>query len=343
MGTKRLEKARALATEIANASDTDLLIYNGAIGRPYDREVIKLCNTTKLRKKVILLLCTTGGDASAAYRIARCLQEKYEKFSIFICGPCKSAGTLIAVGAHEIVVNHYGELGPLDVQVGKKDELWETDSGLTVLSAIRHLEEQSFDFFETCFLRLKGRSGGRITLKTATSLASTFATSVLAPIIGQIDPMHVGEVSRAMNIGLEYGRRLTDISKNAKDGALDKLTNSYPSHDFVIDGKEIMELFENVREPTEKEAEVIELLGYSVRQPADDESAMILFISKSLSELETEHEGHLKDNSGEGVAPSAAAAERAEPAVSEREAAGHDGGEHNVARLTPKAKDGTQS
>lgn len=342
MASKRLEEAQTLATEIATTSDTDLLIYNGAIGRPYDRELIKLCNGTRLRKNVALFLCTTGGEAGPAYRIARCLQQEYEKFTIFICGPCKSAGTLIAVGAHDIVVNDYGELGPLDVQLGKKDELWETDSGLTVLSAIKHLEETSYDLFEECFLKLKGRSGGRITLKTATALASNFATTILAPVIAQIDPMHVGEVSRAMNIGLEYGRRLSEIGKNTKDETLNRLTNGYPSHDFVIDGKEISALFEHVREPSEQEAKLIELLGYSVQQPAEGEQATIVFISKSLSESEKAHEGDHKDDAAAGVAASAPAAKRAERAVSEREGAVSDVGE-NVARLTPKVKDGTQS
>lgn len=337
MASERLEKARKLATEIAAASNTDLLIYNGMIGRPYDREIIKLCNTTKLRKNVVLFLCTMGGDAGPAYRIARCLQDKYDKFSICICGPCKSAGTLIAIGAQEIIVNDYGELGPLDVQLGRKDELWETDSGLTVLSAIKHLEETSYDLFETCFLRLKGRSGGRITLKTATSLASNFATTILEPVIAQIDPMHVGEVSRAMNIGLEYGHRLSAIGKNTKDETIIKLTNAYPSHDFVIDSKEITELFEHVRLPSEQEFKLIDLLGYAVQQP-EDESATIVFISKSLSELESEHEDNHQDNAESRIAASASAAQGIESNVLDRQSALRGTGE-NVARLTPKVKD----
>ena len=95
------------------------------------------------------------------------------------------------------------------------------------------------------------------------------------------------------------------------------------------------ELFEHVRQPSEQEAKVIKLLGYAVQQPAEGEQASIVFISKSLSKLETTYEGDHKDSATTGVAANTPTAERA---VSERKGAVSDVGE-NVARLTPKAKD----
>lgn len=280
------EKLKEVATSIANENDTDILLYNGGIERPYDAKVIDECNKTKRRTNVLLILCTHGGDPSAGYRIARCLQQKYTKFTILIGGACKSAGTLMTVGAHEIVMSDHGEMGPLDVQVGKKDELWETDSGLTVMSAIEALEEKSFDLFESCFLNLKTRSGGRITLKTATEMASKLAIGTIAPIVAQIDPMHVGEVNRAMKIGLEYGSRLSKVSKNSDDEALQKLAHSYPSHGFVIDREETKSMFENVREPTAKESELLELLGPAAKYP--NREAIFMYLSNSQKEESNE-------------------------------------------------------
>ena len=63
------------------------------------------------RTKEVLILVTTGGDANAAFRIARCLQQKYAEFNLFTPGWCKSAGTLIASGAHKIYMGDLGELG----------------------------------------------------------------------------------------------------------------------------------------------------------------------------------------------------------------------------------------
>lgn len=260
-----VEEITKVATALADSVDADIILYNGAMERPLDTSFIDICRQAKKRKNVMLFLCTRGGDAGAAYRMARFLQDKYERFTIYICGSCKSAGTLLAVGAHEIVMSDLGEMGPLDVQLGKKDEIWESDSGLTVLNAITTLEEKAFDLFEACFLNLKQKSGGRITLKTTTDLAAKLATGTIGPIVSQIDPMHVGEASRAMNIGVEYGKRLIKKSKNADLNAIKFLANQYPAHGFVIDREEAKTLFTRVRDISPDESGLVELLGYSLR------------------------------------------------------------------------------
>lgn len=66
---------------------------------------------------------------------------QYERFTLFVSGLCKSAGTLVAVGAHELIMSDYGELGPLDVQMPKQDAVWEMQSGLTVMSTLNTLTE----------------------------------------------------------------------------------------------------------------------------------------------------------------------------------------------------------
>lgn len=118
------------------------------------------------------MLVTFGGDADTAYRIARCLQDHYEKFILYVSGICKSAGTLVAIGAHELVISDHGELGPLDVQMSKKDELWEYQSGLTVMDALTALKDNAFNAFEQFFLDIKRKSGDTITLRTATEIAT---------------------------------------------------------------------------------------------------------------------------------------------------------------------------
>ena len=336
MDIKAIEGA---ATVLADKIDADVVLYNGPIERGYDSLFLDLCDKNQSRTNVLLILCTYGGDADAAFRIARFLQHSYQSFTVLIPGFCKSAGTLLAIGAHEIVMADHGELGPLDVQLGKKDEIWETDSGLTVLTAITKLEEKCFDLFETSFLRLKQRSGGRITLRTATELASKLAVGTISPIVSQIDPMHVGVVSRAMNIGLEYGDRLSEKSENLKrssdpdEDALQRLTNGYPSHEFVIDRYEAETLFENVREPNEDEKEFLVLLGTTSRSPARG-TPHIYYLSKAKEEAANEscNEGNVA-----GVAPADSAGV---PGVAE--AAPDDGGT-NVTKLREAASSGRGS
>ena len=50
-------------------------------------------------------------------------QRSYKKFIVLVSGYCKSAGTLVACGAHELVFSDAGEIGPIDIQMEKKDDL----------------------------------------------------------------------------------------------------------------------------------------------------------------------------------------------------------------------------
>jgi hypothetical protein len=72
-------------------------------------KMIRTCHEAKRRPNLILLLVTEGGDPDAAYRISR-----YEKFSCLVSGYCKSAGTLLLLGANQLIFSEHGEIGPLE-------------------------------------------------------------------------------------------------------------------------------------------------------------------------------------------------------------------------------------
>ena len=263
---------KAAANALADASDSDVYVYLGDIERPYDDKLLDEILAIPIRRKnAILILGTFGGNPDAAFRIARSLQDNYSRFTVLLAGRCKSAGTLLVVGAHEIVMTPHAELGPLDVQIGKKDELVGLDSGLTVLDALNQLENKAFGLFEDAMLKIVQSSGGRVTFKTATHIAVELSKGIIARIMGQIDPMHIGEVSRALKIGEEYGRRLSEVSCNLKDDALTRLVHGYPSHGFVIDKHETTDLFVNVREALERELNLLKLVKSAVRNPVQGE------------------------------------------------------------------------
>ena len=159
------------ANEVADSLDADVLLINADIDRGLDDQIINIVTNRRRRKNVLLILVTVGGHADAAYRIARCLQDSYERYIAFIAGYCKSAGTLCVLGAHEIVMSTAGELGPLDVQFYKKDELGELSSGLVATEALEILQQKAFEMFEDYFLKIKTKSYNQITFKTATEIA----------------------------------------------------------------------------------------------------------------------------------------------------------------------------
>lgn len=239
------------ADDIAARLNADVLLYNGDFypGNSSDEVLIDMCMSRPRRDNVLLVLITNGGDANIAYRVARCLQRSYEDFYVFVPGWCKSAGTLVAIGADEIIMAEHGELGPLDVQLGKPDEPFESTSGLDTIQAMNFLKNRAFGSFEQSYLDLKVSSRHRLSTRTATEIATSLTVGLFQPIYEQIEPNRLGEIARAMSIAEQYGERLDRVSDNLKPGALQKMVNGYPSHRFVIDREEASDLFRRVREP----------------------------------------------------------------------------------------------
>lgn len=193
-----------------------------------------------------LILTTSGGNPDSAFQMARCLQRNYKKVTLLVFGDCKSAGTLVAIAANEIVMSDFGQFGPLDVQLADKEELFGQMPALEVSQTLTTLSQTAFNFFTSHFFGMEPGRG--VSTKTATEIALSLSTAIIGPIASQIDPLLLGRVERSMRVAEAYSQRLNkDFSK------IEKLINGYPSHEFVIEIDEAREVFSNVRKPTESE------------------------------------------------------------------------------------------
>jgi membrane-bound ClpP family serine protease len=163
VATKNPEEAKRLkiqkvADAIAKQDDCDVLVLNFGLEGGFEELVYRfLCKRKTKRKKLVLFLTTEGGMPHCAYRIGRWLQDAYPNgITVVVAGWCKSAGTLICIAAHHLLIADTGELGPLDVQIAKTDEVWgERGSGLVVEAAFEKLQQESFKLF---FNQGRGRS-----------------------------------------------------------------------------------------------------------------------------------------------------------------------------------------
>ncbi|MBN4054633.1 ATP-dependent Clp protease proteolytic subunit [Nitrospira defluvii] len=91
----------------------------------------------KKGKPIALLIESPGGDAHYAYRIARILQRHTENnLTVVIPQFAKSAATLLALGAKNLILGRDAELGPLDVQLFDQDR----ESFGSALDAVQSLE-----------------------------------------------------------------------------------------------------------------------------------------------------------------------------------------------------------
>ena len=331
-----------LAAKIADQLDADVILYNGDTDRQGALMLITGCVGRRLRKNVLLILVTQGGDADSAYRIARCLQNNYDRVTLYVSGYCKSAGTLIATGAHELVISDYGELGPLDVQMSKRDELWESQSGLAVQDTLTTLQHHALESFVRFLLEIKRGSRGAVSLKMATEIATSMTTGLFAPIYEQVDPLHVGEAARAMNITYEYGGRLLECGGNISRSDLGQIISGYPSHGFVIDREEASQLFNSVNRPSEDQDLLAKALGLAALLPInqdDLEPPILQFLSPEPHQSEvTENESQITGEGNEQPAdtpqhPPSGTAQDADPQPAEN--GSHQGQDVEALRIAP--------
>lgn len=260
-------KMKGIAAEISSRDKCDLFLYNGDIQRHSDLEFMLQVEKNKKHDLCKLVLVTNGGDPDAAYKMARYLQDKYKRFELVLFGTCKSAGTLMATGAHGLIFSPYGELGPLDVQLVKEDKVMGMQSGLNIAEALASMEKTSFNTYLRHVSNLFRASGGVISFTTATKAAADVVSAMYGPIFAQFDPEDIGNRTRSMRIAADYGKRLDGYTGNVKPDAVRKLAETFSSHSFVIDLREAKALFKDVRPADKLELSLAEALGECARWP----------------------------------------------------------------------------
>lgn len=281
---QRAEIFRQLTARLTDSTESDLLFFAGDIDKASLAMFVTAIRGRKLkRKNVTLILTTIGGDPHCAYRIIKRLQQSYPNgaVTIFVHSTCASAGTLMVVGGHSVVMSDSAELGPLDIQIAKTDDLINRMSGLTPTKAMATLRQQALSCFEDIFLRVLQGSGFRISVKTASEIAVNLTAGLYEPIYAQVNPFHLGEVQRDNEIAQKYGQRLD--RGNLQDGGLSRLINEYPAHEFVINREEAKQhIFNRVREPTDDESALAEFMEESIERAFSATEPIVSYLCRPL-------------------------------------------------------------
>ena len=162
-----------LVEEVAESLDADVLMYAGDIDVSAFRVLHKKVRARKLKRiNVLFFLTTQGGDPDAAYQIARLLQSQYKngRLILLIDTFCKSSGTLIATGAHEIVMTDRANWDHWTYSFQSRIS-WENEyRALAHIHALNTLAPESFRTFEHCMIRIRVNSRFQITTVTAAQI-----------------------------------------------------------------------------------------------------------------------------------------------------------------------------
>jgi hypothetical protein len=162
-----------------------------------------------------------GGDADAAYHIAKLLHQNFKGTIKYIVPRfAKSAATLLVCGGDKIVMGETSELGPLDPQIRQDDGSYISAKAVqATLDLIKqHLEK-----------------GGKHSLELATILAS------------RINPLVMGQYESTIDIAKEYQKELLLLrmfkSEKEVEKIVKKFSTGYTHHSRVIDCNEAKNIF----------------------------------------------------------------------------------------------------
>lgn len=230
----------------------------GSLAEPTRREFFLARDSLPRNERIALVIDSPGGDPGAAYRLATFLRRHCGGFVAVVPRWAKSAATLLALGADEIIIGDYGELGPLDMQL--PDPQSETlVSALNEVQALYRLYDFAISALDETMFRLRNRS--QLTTKELMPFAQDFAIGMTRPLLEDLDTVHYTYVSRELKLAHEYAIRLLqhNYETEVANEIARHLVEDYFDHGFVIDAEEAASIgLQTVKHPSAEQGRILD-------------------------------------------------------------------------------------
>ena len=192
-------------------------------------------------KEIDFLIISNGGDPITALRIVSVLRERFEKISVVLPYVAYSAATILSLGADEISMHPYSNLGPVDPQLTVSKQ---ADNGQA--SKLEFSSEDIRNYIE--FVK------SDVGITDQTHLISAF--NALAKEVG---PLPIGSAKRSQQLSLSLSVKMLEThlgDKNKAASIAKALNSSYYHHGYAVGRTEAKNIGLNIMFP-DKELEEI--------------------------------------------------------------------------------------
>ena len=189
---------------------------------------------------VDLMVISSGGDIMVAWKMISMLREKVKEISVLVPQTAYSAATLLALGADEIVMHPFANLGPIDPQITTRRK--GKDGKLETQQFSTEDMEGFLDF-----------ARNRVGLGDQGNMLEVFKL-----ICADIGPLGIGFASRSAQLSQQLGVKLLQARNSAdKDerqskGIVDALNKQFFTHGYALNRNEAKEIGLNVSNPPSK-------------------------------------------------------------------------------------------
>ena len=248
-----------------------------------------------------LILDTFGGSLDSAFKTMLFVSRFTKRLRVFVPRHAKSAGTLIAIGANDLYMSPFAELGPLDTQIRDPRNPTDRVSALDCYQSVDYVREFGFSTLSQALKQLAAVTQGKLLLTDSLDAAAQFAIGSITPMLSQTRSLDFGAWGRSLKMGERYAQilisRAADVELGQAEKIATRLVYGYTHHYFPIDVTEARDMGLNPREMTED----VYKTAIEIVSTCNDNQICIEFVG--------ERAGSAEENgaSADGAVPDAAA------------------------------------
>lgn len=212
--------------------------------------------------RISLFLYTRGGDTMAAYSLVNLIRQFCSEFEIIIPSKARSSGTIISLGADQIIMTKQATLGPIDPSLNSPLNPQNPQHPNNPSARIPVSVESIQGFFDLAKNELNINDQG-------------FLKDILLKLTEQVHPLVLGNVYRSRSQIQMVARKLLksqikDVSEEARnkvDAIISFLCSDSGSHDYAIYRNEAKdELGLNIVKPDDEQYSKINDIFESIRE-----------------------------------------------------------------------------
>lgn len=249
------DERKAILSEIGKARDSKVLLYvtsdrpsmETQIGPDVDDIFVEHLDELWPAKKISLVLYTTGGNTATAWRLINLLRTFCDELEIIVLVKALSAGTLMCLGANQIVMSKQSTLGPIDPSVNNPMNPQVPGTNPPQKAPVSVEAVQGY-------------------LDVAKELGvndSGSLSAILTHLSSQIHPLVLGQIYRTRTQIRDLATKLLvhqEIEDKKKDEIIDFLCSDSGSHDHTINRREAAALGLKIEKPSAEFYDVLRKL-----------------------------------------------------------------------------------
>lgn len=190
----------------------------------------------KNKTEVDFLIISNGGDPIVSSRIISLLRERFSKIHVLVPFVAYSAATVLALGADDIIMHPYSNLGPVDPQltVIKNDKGQRTNSSFSSEDLRNYVDYIKDDI---------GITDQEQLMIAFTSLSN------------EVGALNIGKAKRSQQLMITLSERMleTHMKDHNKAASISKqLNSSYYHHGYAVSRSEAKKIGLTIKEPDEQ-------------------------------------------------------------------------------------------